>query len=241
MKIVVTIPTYNEIENIETLVREILVQDERIEVVVADDDSPDGTWRAVAALAAADPRVHLLHRTSDRGRGRAGAAAYAWALQHGADAAFEMDADFSHQPRYLPAMIAALAEADVVIGSRQVAGGRDIGRPLWRRWLTRASNLYVRLALGVPIGDCNSGYRGFRRRALEAIDVGSAFSPGPAIVHELLYKARLRGMTMVEVPIEFVERELGQSTLTFRTLLRSYFTILALKWRGVTGRLFSTP
>ncbi len=239
MKIVVTVPTYNEIENIESLARAILEQDPRIEVLVADDDSPDGTAAAVAALAAREPRVHLLLRRQDRGRGRAGRDAFAWALAHGADLAFEMDADWSHDPSHLPAMIAALQRHDVVLGSRQVPGGADIGRPALRRWLTRLSNLYVRLLLGVPVRDCNSGYRGFRASALRAIDVERAFSPGPAIVHELLYKARCRGLSIAEVPIRFRERERGSSTLTFATLLRSYVAILRLKVLGVTGRLFA--
>jgi dolichol-phosphate mannosyltransferase len=240
VKIVVTVPTWNEIENIVALAREILKQDPRIEVLVADDNSPDGTWKAVAELAQHEPRVHLLHRTTEKGRGRAGRAAFTWALQHGADLAFEMDADWSHHPRYLPAMIAALegTGADVVLGSRRVPGGADIGRPASRRWLTGLSNLYVRLVLGLPVADCNSGYRGFRRQALQAIEVEHAFSPGPALVHELLYKARVRRLRITEVPIEFRERERGTSSLTFRTLLRSYVTVLRLKWLGITGRLF---
>lgn len=237
-RIVVTIPTYNEIENIVRLVTEVLAQDPRISVVVADDHSPDGTWKAVGELAARDPRVHLLDRLTDRGRGRAGRDGYVKALALGADAAFEMDADFSHHPRHLPALIAALADADVVLGSRQVPGGADVGRPLLRRLLTRASNLYARLLLGLPVSDCNSGYRGWRRAALLAVDVAAAESPGPAIVHELLYKARVRGLRLAELPITFVERQEGTSTLTFRTLLRSYVAVLRLRWRGATGRLF---
>ncbi len=240
MKIVVTIPTWNEIENIASLVGEVLAQDPRIEVLVTDDDSPDGTWKAVAGMAAANPRVHLLHRTTDRGRGRAGCAGFVWALDHGADVAFEMDADWSHHPQHLPAMIAALEAHDVVLGSRRVPGGADIGRSALRRAITAASNLYVRLLLGVPVRDCNSGYRGFRRAALEAIDVRHAFSPGPALVHELLYKARLRRLRITEVPIRFKERERGTSTLSFRTLLRSYVTILRLRWLALTGRIWTT-
>jgi len=239
MKIVVTVPTWNEIENIVSLAEEILKQDGRIEVLVADDNSPDGTWRAVAELAAHQPRVHLLHRTTDKGRGRAGRAAFTWALDHEADLVFEMDADWSHHPRHLPAMIAALGSHDMVLGSRRVPGGADIGRPAARRWLTGLSNLYVKLLLGLPVSDCNSGYRGFRREALERIEVRRAFSPGPAIVHELLYKARVRGCRITEVPIQFHERERGTSSLTFRTLLRSYTTVLRLKWLGLTGRLFN--
>jgi dolichol-phosphate mannosyltransferase len=240
VKIIVTVPTWNEIENIVPLAEEILRQDPRIEVLVADDNSPDGTWRAVAELGRKQPRVHLLHRTTDKGRGRAGRAAFTWALDHGADLAFEMDADWSHHPRHLPAMIAALTDHDhdLVLGSRRVPGGADIGRPAARRGLTALSNLYVKLVLGLPVADCNSGYRGFRREALERIEVRSAFSPGPALVHELLYKARVRGCRITEVPIQFHERERGTSSLTFRTLLRSYTTVLRLKWLGLTGRLF---
>jgi dolichol-phosphate mannosyltransferase len=238
VKIVVTVPTYNEIENVEGLVTEILAQDGRIEVLVADDNSPDGTAAAVSKMSETEPRAHLLLRKTDRGRGRAGRDAYAWALEHGADMAFEMDADWSHHPRYLPAMIAALSSHDVVLGSRQVPGGADIGRSAARRWLTRMSNLYVRLMLGLPVRDCNSGFRGFRREALERIDAGHAFSPGPAIVHELLYKARVKRLSITEVPIEFREREQGTSTLTFGTLLRSYVATLRLRWLGLTGKLF---
>jgi dolichol-phosphate mannosyltransferase len=240
VKVVVTVPTYNEIENIEALIGSILEQDERIDVLVIDDDSPDGTWRKVGEMSASNPRVHVLHRTTDRGRGRSGRDGYAWALAQGADVVFEMDADFSHNPRFIPAMLEALERtgADVVIGSRQVPGGKDIGRPASRVWLTHASNLYVRVLLGVPVRDCNSGFRAFRRSALEAIHVAQTFSPGPAIVHELLYKAHSKGLKFVEIPIEFVERELGESTLSFGTLLRSYFTILRLRWLGLTGRLF---
>jgi len=239
VKIVVTIPTYNEIENIEKLVTEILVQDERIEVLVADDHSPDGTWEAVARMSEADPRVHLLDRSPPRGRGLAGRDGFVWGLDHGADIVFEMDGDFSHHPRYLPAMIDALKSADVVLGSRRVAGGQDVGRASLRVALTVASNIYVALILGLGIKDCNSGYRGWRRSALLAVDVASTLSPGPAIVHELLYKARVKRQRIVEIPIIFKDRVEGTSTLTFSTLLRSYLTILRLKWLGISGRLFS--
>jgi dolichol-phosphate mannosyltransferase len=238
VRIVVTVPTYNEAENIEALVAAILEQDPRIDVLVADDSSPDGTAELVRKLAAADSRVQLLLRKTDRGRGRAGRDAFVRALNSGADLVFEMDGDFSHDPRHLPEMIKALERFDVVLGSRQVPGGADIGRPFWRRMLTRLSNRYVRTVLGLPVLDCNSGYRGWRRHALQVIDVGRAFSPGPAIVHELLYKAHLRGQRLGEVPIRFKERERGTSTLSFRTLLRSYVTVLRLRGLTARGRLF---
>jgi dolichol-phosphate mannosyltransferase len=239
VKIVVTVPTYDEVENIEGLAAAILEQDPRIEVLVADDASPDGTADRVRAMSQAEPRVHLLLRTTDRGRGRAGRDAFVWALDHGADLVFEMDADWSHHPRHLPDMIRALDDCDVVLGSRQVPGGRDVGRPAWRRWLTRASNLYVRVLLGLPVADCNSGYRGFRRHALKIIGVRDAFSRGPAIVHELLYKVHLRGQRIAEVPIVFSERERGTSTLSFGTLLRSYVSVVELRWLALVRRLFA--
>ena len=239
MRIVVTVPTYNEAENIEALVAAILEQDPRIEVLVADDDSPDGTALLVRKLAIASGRVQLLLRKTDRGRGRAGRDAFVRALAGGAELIFEMDGDFSHDPRHLPEMIKALERYDVVLGSRQVPGGADIGRPAWRRGLTRMSNLYVRTVLGLPVRDCNSGYRGWRRHALMVIDVGRAFSPGPAIVHELLYKAHVRGQRLGEVPIRFKERERGSSTLRFSTLLRSYVTVLRLRWLALLHRLFA--
>jgi dolichol-phosphate mannosyltransferase len=240
VKVVVTIPTYNEIENIERLAKEILALDERFELLVADDDSPDGTWREVARLRETEPRIHLLHRTTDRGRGSAGRDAFVWAIDHGADVIFEMDADFSHQPRFMPAMLESLGTADVVLGSRQVRGGKDIGRPILRVWLTHMSNLFVRIVLWLPARDCNSGFRVFRRSALLAVDVASTFSTGPDIVHEVLYKAHLKRLTIAEVPIDFVERKRGSSTLTFATLLRSYVSVLRLKWLGITGRIFDS-
>ena len=237
-RIIVTIPTYNEVENIALLVEQVLLADARIEIVVADDSSPDGTASLVGELARKDRRVHLLHRTREFGRGHAGRDAFAWALAHDADIVIEMDADFSHHPRHIPTLIKALEDADVVRGSRQVRGGKDLGRPAWRVMLTRVSNVYVRWVLGVHIRDCNSGFRAFRRSALEAIDAGHATSPGPAIVHELLYKSKVRNLRLAEIPIEFKERERGTSSLSFAKLLRSYVTILKLKSRGVTGRLF---
>ncbi len=239
MKIIATVPTYNEIENIEALIGEVLAVDEHIEVLVADDDSPDGTWRKVAEMAERDPRVHLLHRTSDKGRGRAGRDAFVWALKAGADVILEMDADFSHHPRHIPAMLDALAGADVALGSRQVPGGRDLGRPWWRVVLTRASNLYARTLLGLPVRDTNSGYRGFWADALRAAEVDGIVSPGPAIVHELLFKLNVRGQRIVEVPIEFRDRELGTSKLTLRRLTRSYWFLLWLRWLHARGRLFA--
>lgn len=240
-RVVCTLPTFNEAENVGPLAREILALDPSYEVLVIDDDSPDGTWRVVAAAIEAEPRLHLLHRTSDRGRGRAGRAGFLRALEMGADVVIEMDADHSHQPRYIPELVAAMDAAGdrigLVLGSRAIAGGLDADRALWRRWLTVCANLYIRVLLGVRVKDCNSGFRCWRRSTLEAIDVARAFSPGPAIVQELLFKTARAKIGIAEVPIAFANRLHGESTLTLRLLLQGYTTVLRLRWLSLLGRL----
>ena len=156
----------------------------------------------------------------------------------GADVVVEMDADFSHHPSHVPDLLEALEEgADVVLGSRAVPGGADLGRPWWRRAVTRAANAYIRLVLGVKVRDCNSGFRCFKREALERARVEELRAEGPDIVQELLYRCHRAGLRIVEVPIRFMERQRGASTLTFRLLLRGYFAVLRLKWWGITGRI----
>ncbi len=237
-RIVVTVPTWNESQNVGPLLDALLALGERYQVLVADDDSPDGTWKLVARRAEHDGRVHLLHRRTDRGRGLAGRAAFLKALEMGCDAAIEMDADFSHPPRFIPPMVAKLEEGyDLVLGSRGVAGGKDLGRPLFRRVVTKLANLYIRVVLGLSVRDCNSGFRAWRASALRAVRVEETVSPGPAIVQELLFKARRAGLRIHEVPIEFVERERGTSTLTLRKLLQGYWMVLRLRWWAITGKL----
>jgi glycosyltransferase involved in cell wall biosynthesis len=237
-RVVVTVPTYNEAENIGRLLGELLALPGTCQVLVVDDDSPDGTWRIVADLAAREPRVSVLRRTEDRGRGAAGREGFRRALAMGAEIVVEMDADFSHQPRFVPALVAVVAGgADVAIGSRAAPGGSDVGRPLWRRLVTGAANRYIRIVLGMKVRDCNSGFRCFSRGALLAIGVDRIRSRGPGIVQEVLFKAHRAGLAIAEIPIEFVERERGTSTLTMRTLLRGYFLVLELRWRAWTGRL----
>lgn len=243
-RIVCTLPTYNEAGNILALVRAILeleVQGLDLRVLVVDDDSPDGTWKLVREELRSEPRLFLLHRTEDRGRGRSGRDGFVEALAMGADVVIEMDADFSHQPRYIPELLATLAASEgrlgLVLGSRAVAGGLDADRGLLRQWLTKCANLYIRILLGVPVKDCNSGFRCWARSTLEKIDVASTFSPGPAIVQELLFKTARAGIGIAEVPIAFANRLHGESTLTLRLLLQGYTTVLKLRWWSLIGRI----
>lgn len=240
-RIVCTLPTYNESGNILPLTREILALDPSYEVLVIDDDSPDGTWKLVEEAARSEPRLRLLHRTRDKGRGRSGRDGFARALELGADIVIEMDADFSHQPRYIPELVRALGPAQsgigLVLGSRAVPGGKDADRGWTRRAITLLANLYIRVLLGVHVRDCNSGFRCWRRSTLERIRAGEAFSPGPAIVQELLYKTARAGIGIAEVPIEFNNRLHGASTLTLRTLMQGYTAVLRLRWLSLTGKL----
>lgn len=241
--VVCTLPTYNEADNIVALAEEIFALDPGFLVLVIDDHSPDGTWRVVekARDEVPLPRLHLLHRTTERGRGRAGRDGFVQALAMGADIVIEMDADFSHQPRHIPEMIAALQDpargVGLVLGSRAVAGGQDADRGLFRQWLTKCANLYIRVLLGVPVRDCNSGFRAWKRATLERIDVANTQSPGPAIVQELLYKTARAKIGITEVPIVFANRLHGESTLTFRLLLQGYTTVLKLRWLSLCGRI----
>jgi dolichol-phosphate mannosyltransferase len=236
MKVIVTIPTYNESENIGRLIGEIRRFGADIGIVVADDDSPDGTWKIVAEIAQTDPQVFLLRRMRNKGRGAAGVDAFRFALAHGADVVIEMDADFSHDPRYIPALLEAVERSELVLGSRLIGAGRDQRQSPLRKALTEFSAFYARTVLALPVRDCNSGYRCYQRRVLEAIDLDSIRSTGPSIVQEVLYKAHLAGCRIKEIPIVFGDREAGTSNLNLKRLLRGFLMVLDLKRRHLRGR-----
>jgi len=234
---VIVIPTYNEAPNLERLVREIRAIVPGSQVLVVDDASPDGTGEIADRLAAADPAVRALHRSPPRGRGLAGRDGYLEALRLGADVVVEMDADFSHDPRLLPRFLSAIGNgADVVLGSRFVTGGSDRDRSLWRRAVTLLANAYIRVVLGVPVGDCNSGYRAFRRSTLEAIRPDTLVSAGPSIVQEVLYRVHRAGASIEEIPLEFVDRKDGESKLGLALLFEGYVMILRLRILALLGR-----
>ncbi|MDQ7798728.1 MAG: polyprenol monophosphomannose synthase [Candidatus Edwardsbacteria bacterium] len=230
MRTMVMIPTYCEAENIERLIGQIFGYVPQVDILVVDDNSPDGTGQIIDKLSAENPRVHILHRKKLRGRGLAGIAGLRYALNWGAEAVVEMDADFSHDPKYLPSLLEGLNQADVVLGSRFVKGGADVGRGCLRHAVTVFANWYIRLVLRIKIRDCTSGYRVFKREVLEAIDVDSLISRGPAIVQEILYSSILSGFKVKEVPIVFIDRQRGNSSFNFRIMYEGFMMIPILRY-----------
>lgn len=211
---IVVIPTYNEIENLEGIARRLLGAVPAAELLVVDDNSPDGTGRLAEDLSAADARIHVLHRPGKDGLGAAYRAGFAWALDHGADVVVEMDGDGSHLPEQLPRLLDGLRRADVVIGSRWVPGGSVHGWPMHRKLLSLAGSGYARLALGMPQRDATGGYRAFTASALAVISAEHSTSQGYGFQVETLWQAVGHGLRVVEVPITFVERVNGSSKMS---------------------------
>ena len=230
----VVLPTYQERENVETAIDRVLAADPRVEVLVVDDGSPDGTADLVAALGERQPRVHLLRRGGKGGLGSAYRAGFGWALERGYDAVVEMDADLSHPADRLPALLDGLADADLVIGSRWVPGGATVGWPLSRRLLSRGGNRYVRLLLRLGVGDATAGFRAFRREALRTIGATDLASEGYCFQVESTYVARRLGLRLAEVPITFTERAQGSSKMSNRIVLEALLRVTG--WAVGIGR-----
>ena len=238
MKIFIMVPTYNEKENIKTLIDEILkLKIKNLHIVVVDDNSPDNTWKIVQEISKKNKNVHLLLRKSDKGRGSAGRDGFIYCLKHGADIIVEMDADMSHNPKYIPVMIKELKNADVILGSRRVKGSKEIGRSRFRRLVTLIANLYITLMLGIRVKDCNSGYRCFKREVLEKIKPEKIESKGPSIVQEVLFKAHLNKFKIKEIPITFINRTKWKSKLVLKQLAAGYFIVLKLKFMKLIGEI----
>jgi dolichol-phosphate mannosyltransferase len=214
-RVLVVIPTYNELDNLAIIVDRVRTAVPAVDILVADDNSPDGTGALADRIAADDPQIHVLHRPGKQGLGAAYIAGFGWAADRDYDAVVEMDADGSHAPEQLPALLDALADADLVIGSRWVRGGKVINWPVHRLVLSRGANLYTRIALGAPINDATAGYRAYRMRALEKIDFRSVSSQGYCFQIDLAWRAYRNGFRVVEVPITFAERERGASKMSF--------------------------
>ena len=220
-RVAVLIPTYNERDTLPVIVPRLLEVVPEVDVVVLDDNSPDGTGAVADALAEGEPRVHVIHRPRKEGLGAAYLEGFAWALDRGYDAVVEMDADGSHRPEHLPDLLAAAAEADVVIGSRWVRGGSVVNWPLHRKALSVGGNLYVKVLLGMPVHDATAGFRVYRADALHVIGLHDVASQGYCFQTDLTWRAVRADLTVVEVPITFVEREVGDSKMSRHIMTES--------------------
>lgn len=216
MRSVVIIPTYNERENLPRLVPAVLRKDESLDVLVVDDGSPDGTGEAAESLARKTGRVRVMHRSSKQGLGTAYVAGFRYALDQGYDRVVQMDADFSHRPEDLPRLLEATEFADVVVGSRNVPGGRVEDWSLLRRFVSKGGSLYSRILLGLPVKDCTSGFKCFRRRVLETVDFAGVASNGYGFQVEMNHLCHRAGFAIAEVPIVFPDRTAGESKMSWR-------------------------
>jgi dolichol-phosphate mannosyltransferase len=228
---IVCLPTYNEAENVGPIVEAILAA-APVEVLVIDDGSPDGTGQLADGVAAREPRVHVLHRARKEGLGKAYLAGFAWALQRPYELVLEMDADFSHHPRYLAPMLERARGADLVLGSRYVAGGGTVNWGLGRRLLSRGGSLYARTILGVPYRDLTGGFKCFHRRVLEGIDISTVECTGYAFQIELTYRAHRRGFRIAEHPIVFEDRRVGRSKMSRRIVLEAIRKVWSIRASG---------
>ena len=234
MKTVVVLPTYNEAENLPGMVAELLALDlEDLRIVVVDDNSPDGTGEAADRLAGCYPdRIHVIHREGKLGLGSAYAAGFAMALELGADYIVQMDADFSHSPFYIPQLLEALSDHDVVIGSRYVEHGAvDERWNIWRRLLSWGGNIYAQLITGLHIHDVTGGFKAFRRRALESIDWSRIRCDGYSFQIEVNYICQRKGFRMTEVPILFEDRVIGRSKMSGRIVMEALWRVWQMRWR----------
>ncbi|SFF14000.1 polyprenol monophosphomannose synthase [Streptomyces mirabilis] len=221
----VIIPTYNEAENIKKIVGRVRASVPDAHVLVADDNSPDGTGKLADELAAEDDHVQVLHRKGKEGLGAAYLAGFAWGMEHGYGVLVEMDADGSHQPEELPRLLTALKGADLVLGSRWVPGGRVVNWPKSREFISRGGSMYSRLMLDVPIRDVTGGFRAFRRETLEGLGLAEVASQGYCFQVDLARRAVKSGFHVVEVPITFVERELGDSKMSRDILVEALWRV----------------
>ena len=237
MKALVVIPTYNERENIVNITREVLSVSEHAEVLVIDDNSPDGTGKVADEMAAASHRVHVMHRAGKMGLGSAYIAGFRYALENGYDFVMEMDADFSHDPREIPNFLDAARGADVVVGSRYIGGVRILNWPIKRLLLSYSASVYTRMITGLKLLDCTSGFKCFRREVLEALDLGRVHSDGYSFQIEMSFLCQKKGFTLKEIPIVFTERKEGHSKMSGGIIYEALFIVWLLKIKSILGIL----
>jgi dolichol-phosphate mannosyltransferase len=234
----VIIPTYNEVKNLRGIIPQVLDQDPRIEVLVVDDASPDGTGRLADELAQQEARVHVIHRTGKLGLGTAYVEGFRWGLERGYDYLFEMDADFSHDPRHLPQFLTAIEGSDLVLGSRYLRGRVTVVNwPMPRLLLSYFANIYARVVTGVRLWDATGGFKCFRRRVLEAIDLEQVRSNGYAFQIEMSFRAARKGFRITEIPIVFVDRTDGVSKMSGAIVREAVWMVWRLRLWVLLGRL----
>lgn len=227
-RILIVVPTFNERENLPILVDAVFAVQPEAHLLVVDDASPDGTGKIADDLAARDPRVHVMHRAGKRGLGSAYIEGFSWGLQHNYEIFIEMDADMSHDPRYLTALVAALEDgADLAVGSRNIPEGGVEGWGIGRQFLSKGGSLYSRAVLGVGVHDLTTGFKAYRRRTLDLIGLDRVHSNGYAFQIETTFRALRRGLTVLEVPIVFVDRRVGQSKMSRRI----FFEAIRIPWK----------
>ena len=224
-RIVVIIPTFNERESLAAIVGRVRSSVPEVEILIIDDNSPDGTGAIADELAAAEPKVQVMHRLGKEGLGAAYLAGFSWALQNSIDVVVELDADGSHQPEQLPRLLAALRGADLVLGSRWIAGGGTENWSKGREILSRGGNFYTRTMLGVPLHDATGGYRAFRADTLRKLDLHDVASQGYCFQVDLAWRAVQRGLVVTEVPITFVERAAGTSKMSQRIVVEALWRV----------------
>jgi dolichol-phosphate mannosyltransferase len=226
----VIIPTYNEKENVRGIAPAALAQSPVVDVLIVDDNSPDGTGDIVAEMAKAEPRIHLLRRAGKLGLGTAYIAGFKWGLERGYDYLMEMDADFSHDPKEIPNFLKAIENADLVLGSRYKDGIRVVNWPLTRLVLSKGASIYVRVITGLPVMDPTGGFKCFRRTVLESMQLDNIRSNGYAFQVELTYQAWMAGFRVVEIPITFTDRYAGKSKMSGKIVREALWMIWALAW-----------
>jgi dolichol-phosphate mannosyltransferase len=234
----VIIPTYNERENVLKIIDAVLAQSPIIDVLIVDDGSPDGTGALVDERAAVDNRVHIIHRERKLGLGTAYVAGFRWALERTYQLVFEMDADFSHDPQHLPEFLASIENADLVVGSRYRDGRVTVMNwPIGRLLLSYFANVYARFVTGLPIFDTTAGYKCFRRKVLEAIDLKDVRSNGYAFQIEMHFRVWRKGFRMIEIPIVFVDRTEGTSKMSKKIVREAVWMVWRLRWWRIIGKV----
>ena len=231
MRCVVIVPTYNESENIAAVVPLILRQGEEFDLLIVDDNSPDGTGEIAERLAGESGRVHVMHRPRKLGLGTAYVAGFRWALDFGADLIFEMDADFSHDPAMLPRFVQAVDDCDLVLGSRYVPGGGVENWPASRQFMSRGGSFYARTILGVGVRDLTGGFKCFRRRVLETLNLDDIETSGYAFQIEMTYRTLLHGFRVKEMPIVFADRVQGVSKMSRKVFLEAVLAVWKLRFK----------